>query len=136
MRENSTGTITHHGTRNTELCMQTAETIETGQALSPTVKALGFVSLCTDVSSEMVYPLTPTFLTRILGAPAWTVGLIEGIAESTASLLKLYSGWLSDRAGRRKPFAVAGYGLSSLAKPLMALAGNWGHVLGARFLDR
>lgn len=104
--------------------------------LSPTVRLLALVSLLTDISSEMVYPLNPVFLTRVLGAPAWTVGLIEGIAESTASLLKLYSGWLSDRAGKRKPFAVAGYGLAAVSKPLIALAATWEHVLGARFLDR
>lgn len=74
-----------------------------------TVRSLGWVSLFTDLSSEMVYPITPIFLTTVLGAPAWTVGVIEGVAESTASLLKLYSGWLSDRAERRKPFVVAGY---------------------------
>jgi MFS family permease len=100
------------------------------------VKALGVVSLLTDVSSEMVYPVNPAFLTRVLGAPAWTVGIIEGIAESTASLLKLYSGWLSDRMGRRKPLTLAGYAFGALGKPLMAAAGAWGHVLGARFLDR
>ncbi len=104
--------------------------------LSPTVKALGAVSFCADVSSEMVYPLNPIFLTQVLRAPAWTVGLIEGVAESVASILKLYSGWLSDRVGRRKPFTVGGYALSALAKPLIAFAGVWGHVLGARFLDR
>jgi MFS family permease len=104
--------------------------------LSPTVRALGLVSLCTDMSSEMVYPITPIFLTRVLGAPPWTVGLIEGVAESTASLLKLYSGWMSDRLGQRKPFAIAGYGLAAISKPLIAVAGAWGHVLGARFLDR
>ena len=106
------------------------------ESLSPTVKTLGVVSLCTDVSSEMVYPLNPIFLTQVLRAPAWTVGLIEGLAESVASILKLYSGWLSDRTGRRKPFTVAGYALSALAKPLIAIAGVWGHVLGARFMDR
>lgn len=104
--------------------------------LSPTVKALGAVSLCADVSSEMVYPLNPIFLTQVLRAPAWTVGLIEGVAESVASILKLFSGWLSDRAGRRKPFTVAGYALSAISKPLIALAGAWAWVLGARFLDR
>lgn len=104
--------------------------------LSRTVRLLGLVSLCTDLSSEMVYPLTPTFLTRVLGAPAWTVGIVEGVAESTASLLKFYSGWLSDRVGQRKPFAVAGYGLGAIAKPLIALSGVWVQVLGARFLDR
>lgn len=109
---------------------------EENARLSPTVRALGWVSLFTDVSSEMVYPITPLFLTRVLGAPPWVVGLIEGIAESTASVLKLYSGWLSDRAGRRKPLTVAGYGLAALAKPMMALAGAWGHVLLARWVDR
>ena len=104
--------------------------------LSPTVKALGAVSFCADVSSEMVYPLNPIFLTQVLRAPAWTVGLIEGLAESVASILKLYSGWLSDRTGRRKPFTVGGYALSAVSKPLIALAGVWGHVLGARFMDR
>lgn len=104
--------------------------------LSPTVRALGWVSLCADMSSEMVYPLTPTFLTRVLGAPAWVVGVVEGIAESNASLLKLYSGWLSDHMGRRKPFTLVGYGLGAVAKPLISISSVWGHVLGARILDR
>ncbi len=104
--------------------------------LSPVVRALGIVSLLADVSSEMVYPLNPMFLTRVLGAPAWALGLIEGVAESTASLLKLYSGWLSDKIGARKPFVVAGYGFGALGKPMIALAGSWGHVLAARFVDR
>lgn len=115
---------------------QSVEAPEAARGLSPTVKALGVVSLCTDISSEMVYPINPLFLTQVLRAPAWVVGLVEGVAESTASLLKLYSGYLSDRAGRRKPFVLAGYGMAAVAKPLMALAGAWGHVLGARFLDR
>ncbi len=105
-------------------------------ALSPTVRALGIVSLLTDVSSEMVYPVTPALLTRVLGAPAWSVGIIEGIAESTASILKMYAGWISDAMGRRKPLTMLGYGLGALGKPLIAIAGGWGHVLGARFLDR
>lgn len=104
--------------------------------LSPTVKALGIVSMFADVSSEMVYPLNPMFLTRVLGAPPWALGLIEGIAESTASLLKLYSGWLSDKVGRRKPLAVAGYGLGAIGKPLIAVAAAWWQVLFARFVDR
>ncbi len=104
--------------------------------LSPTVKALGAVSLCADVSSEMVYPLNPIFLTQVLRAPVWTVGLIEGVAECAASILKLFSGWLSDRTGRRKPFTVAGYALSAVSKPLIAIAGVWAWVLGARFIDR
>ncbi|MEM6452144.1 MAG: MFS transporter [Cyanobacteria bacterium P01_D01_bin.105] len=104
--------------------------------MHPTVKALGWVSLFSDLASKMVYPITPFFLTVVLGAPAWTVGVIEGIAESTAGLLKLYSGWLSDRAGQRKPFAVAGYGLGAMSKLGLAIASSWGTVLGARLLDR
>jgi MFS family permease len=106
------------------------------QPLNRTIVILGLVSLCSDLSSKMVYPLTPFFLTGVLGAPAWTVGMVEGLAESTASLLKLYSGWLSDRFGRRKPFAVVGYGLGAVSKLMMALAGGWGQVLGARLVDR
>jgi MFS family permease len=104
--------------------------------LSPTVRALGVVSLFADISSEMVYALNPTFVTRVLGAPAWALGLIEGVAESTASLLKLYSGRLSDRVGKRKPFAVVGYLLGALGKPMIALSGAWWQMLGARFVDR
>ena len=104
--------------------------------LHPTVRSLGWVSLFSDLASKMVYPVTPLFLTAVLGAPVWTVGVVEGIAESTASLLKLYSGWLSDRAGQRKPFAVAGYGLGAVSKLGLALAGSWIAVLAARLLDR
>ncbi|MEM8613841.1 MAG: MFS transporter [Cyanobacteria bacterium P01_H01_bin.105] len=104
--------------------------------LTPTVRALGWVSLCSDFASKMVYPITPIFLTSALGAPVWTVGVIEGIAESVASLLKLYSGWLSDRVGQRKPFAIAGYGLGALSKLGLALSASWVAVLGARLLDR
>lgn len=104
--------------------------------IHPTVRSLGWVSLFSDFASKMVYPITPLFLTSVLGAPVWTVGVVEGIAESTASLLKLYSGWLSDRAKQRKPFAVAGYGLGAVSKIGLALAGSWVAVLGARLLDR
>lgn len=114
--------------------MDTAE--KGSQPLSPTVKALGVVSLFADVSSEMVYPLNPVFVTRVLGAPAWALGIIEAVAESTASILKLYAGRWSDRAGRRKPFAVAGYGFGAVGKPLIALASAWPQVLFARFVDR
>ena len=106
------------------------------RGLTRTVKALGWVSLLTDFASKMVYPLTPIFLTNVLGAPVWTVGVIEGIAESAASILKLYSGWLSDWVGQRKPFALAGYGLGTLSKLGLALSGTWIHVLGARLFDR
>ncbi len=100
------------------------------------VVVAGLVSLLTDISSEMIVPVLPLFLTIVLGAPVAAVGLIEGVAESTASVLRVFSGWLSDRAGKRKPLILAGYGLSNLTKPLLALAGAWPHVLALRFADR
>ena len=100
------------------------------------VKVLGAVSLLTDASSEMIYPLLPAFLTGALRAGPAFVGLVEGAAEAAASLLKLASGWLSDRWGRRKPLVVAGYSLSSIARPLVALATAPWHVLAIRVADR
>ncbi|ANM31772.1 hypothetical protein ABI59_22735 [Acidobacteria bacterium Mor1] len=97
---------------------------------------LGLVSLLTDAASEMALPLLPAFLTLTLGAGAATLGLIEGIAEATASILKLVSGRLADRSGRRRPLVLAGYGLSSLVRPLLALAVLPVHVLAVRFTDR
>lgn len=97
---------------------------------------LGVVSLLTDVSSEMLYPVVPLFLTAVLHAPMTVVGLVEGVAESTASLLKILSGWWSDRVGRRGPFVVWGYSLSAVSKPLLALAGTWHLVLFSRLVDR
>ena len=104
--------------------------------LPHTVFILGVVSLLTDASSEMIYPLLPLFLATSLGAGAAFIGLIEGVAESTASLLKLVSGWWSDRLGRRKAIVVGGYTLSACARPLVALAGTGWHVLAIRFTDR
>jgi MFS family permease len=100
------------------------------------VRLLAFVSFLTDISSEMVYPLIPLFLTSALGTPAAAVGLIEGVAESTASLTKAGSGWLSDRMRVRKPLVVLGYALSALGKPLLAVAQAWPAALAARFTDR
>jgi MFS family permease len=100
------------------------------------VWALGFVSLFADVSSEMIHGLLPTFLVSVLGASAETVGLIEGIGESTASMSKLFSGVVSDRLGRRKALTLFGYGLGALSKPLFALAPTAAFVLAARFSDR
>ncbi|MFA5807456.1 MAG: MFS transporter, partial [bacterium] len=100
------------------------------------VVALGLVSLLTDLSSEMIYPLLPVFLTVTLAAGPAVLGLIEGVAETTASLLKLFSGAWSDRSGRKKPLVLAGYGLSTLARPLVGFATGWGHVLAVRFCDR
>lgn len=96
----------------------------------------GIVSFFTDISSEMIYPLTPLFLTAVVGAPVAAVGIIEGVAESTASLSRTVSGWLSDRWLVRKPLIIAGYGLSAVAKPLLAASAVWPAALGARFVDR
>lgn len=104
--------------------------------LPRTVLALALVSLLTDVSSEMIYPLLPVFLRDVLGASAFAVGTIEGAAESLASLLKLASGWWSDRLRRRKPLVIAGYGLASVARPLIGLAGSVWQVAALRLTDR
>ncbi len=96
----------------------------------------GIVSFFMDVSSEMVYPLVPLFLSSVIGVNKSVIGLIEGVAESTASLLRVFSGWLSDRIGRRKGLMGAGYAISTLSRPLIALASAWQHVLAARFIDR
>src|SRR5574337_392363 len=104
--------------------------------LSRNVVALGLVSLLTDVSAEMIYPLLPLFLTTVLGAGQTFIGLVEGIAESAASLTKLGSGWLSDRLGRRKGLVVVGYTLSTISRPFVALALTPWHVLMVRFTDR
>jgi MFS family permease len=104
--------------------------------ISTNVWAMGVVSFLTDFSTEMIYPLLPLFLTRTLGASVGFVGVLEGLAESTASVLKLFSGWWTDRLGVRKPIVAAGYTLSSVSKPLVALAGAPWHVLLIRFVDR
>lgn len=93
-------------------------------------------SFLTDLSSEMLTTVVPLFLANVLGAPTAIVGLIEGLAETTASGMKLFSGWLSDRLGQRKWLTVAGYGLSTLAKGLLFFANSWGWVLSSRFGDR
>jgi MFS family permease len=101
-----------------------------------TVRRLGLVSLLTDASSEMIYPLLPSFLTGVLGAGPAFVGLVEGLAESVASLVKMASGAVSDRMRSRKPLIVGGYSLSSLARPLVALAAAPWQVLVIRIADR
>src|SRR3989338_54675 len=110
---------------------------QTGQKkVSKNVVVMGLVSLFNDISSEMVYPIVPIFLATVLKAPATAIGLIEGVAESTASLLKLVSGWLSDRLKKRKIFVSFGYSLSAVSKILIGLAHAWPFVLLARFVDR
>jgi MFS family permease len=104
--------------------------------LNPNVFFLGMVSLLTDVSSEMIFTLVPLFLRNILGAPFIAIGLIGGISESVDAIFRIFSGWLSDKVGKRKPLAVIGYSISTIAKPFMYLAGSWGAVLWVRFGDR
>jgi len=105
-------------------------------ALPRTVWALGFVSLFMDFSSELIHSLLPIFMTTVLGASALAIGLVEGIAEATAAVLKVVSGVVSDRVGSRKPLVAFGYGLAAFAKPLFALAASVGLVLVARATDR
>jgi len=104
--------------------------------LPRTVLVLGGVSFLNDAASEMITPLLPVFLTATLGAGPAVVGLIEGVAEATASLLKLVAGWLADRGWPRKGLVVSGYGVSNLARPLIGFAFGWAWVLALRFLDR
>jgi len=100
------------------------------------VWAVTITSLLTDISSEMLFNLLPLFLFNVLGTRTSIIGFIEGLAETTSSLLKIVSGWLSDRWGSRKNLAVSGYVLSTLAKPFLYFASSWGWVLGVRFMDR
>lgn len=106
------------------------------QRLPASIWALGFVSLLMDISSEMIHSLLPVFMVAVLGVNMLTVGIIEGVAEATALVLKVFSGALSDWWGRRKPLAVLGYGLGALSKPLFAMASTVGWVVAARLMDR
>lgn len=108
----------------------------TWRRIPPGVWALGLVSMLMDVSSEMIHSLLPLFMVGVLGASALAVGLIEGVAEATALIVKVFSGVLSDYLGRRKGLAVAGYALGALSKPLFAVAPDIATVFTARFLDR
>ena len=104
--------------------------------LPPGIWALGFVSMLMDISSEMIHALLPLYLVGALGASTLAVGLIEGIAEATASITKVFSGALSDKLGKRKLLAGIGYGLAACSKPVFPLAGSIGWVVAARFVDR
>lgn len=104
--------------------------------IPPAIWALGFVSLLMDVSSELIHSLLPVFMLTALGTSAFTIGLIEGVAEAAALIVKIFSGALSDYWGKRKPLAVLGYGLGALSKPLFALATSSGFVFAARLIDR
>jgi MFS family permease len=106
------------------------------RGLHPNIWVVTATSFLTDISSEMIVYLIPLFLANVLDVRTAVIGLIDGVAETTASLLKIYSGALSDRLGHRKWLAVAGYGLSTIAKPFLYFANSWGWVLGVRFSDR
>jgi MFS family permease len=126
-REQATGSTT---------LTTTDATTRAWRGLPPAIWMLGLTSLLMDVSSEMIHSLLPLFMVGTLGASAFVVGLIEGVAESTALIVKVFSGALSDALGKRKLLAVIGYALGALSKPLFALASTTGLVLGARFIDR
>jgi MFS family permease len=115
-----------------------SETSRTGawREIPRGIWALGFVSLLMDTSSEMIHALLPVYLVTVLGASALSVGIIEGIAEATASITKVFSGALSDRLGKRKLLAATGYGLAALTKPIFPLAPTVGWLVAARFIDR
>ncbi|MFT3727700.1 MAG: MFS transporter [Terricaulis sp.] len=114
----------------------TTSTTPSPNRLPRTVWAVGLVSLFMDISSETIHALLPLFLTTKLGASVAIVGIIDGVAESTAAIGKVFSGYISDRIGKRKPLILFGYGLAAISKPLFALATSPAYVLGARFADR
>ncbi len=112
------------------------ENASSRRTLPRNIWAVTLTSFFTDISSEMLFNLVPLFLANVLGVRTAVIGLIDGIAETTASLMKVYSGALSDKLGRRKWLAVAGYALSTISKPFLYFANAWGWVLGVRFADR
>lgn len=116
--------------------MDTAIPPATRRSIPAGVWALGFVSMLMDISSEMIHALLPVYMVAVLGTSALAVGIIEGIAEATASVTKVFSGALSDWLGRRKLLAVAGYGLAALTKPIFPLAASIEWLVAARFIDR
>jgi len=116
--------------------MRTYRQIEIFSGITRNIFIMGLVSLFTDLSSQIVFPLIPLFLTTVLGCGAYAVGIVEGAAETTASLLKVVSGYWSDKINKRKPFILFGYGMSSITKPLFALANIWTFVLFLRVIER
>jgi len=116
--------------------MRPYKQIEIFSGITRNIFIVGLVSLFTDLSSQMVFPLIPLFLTTVLGCGAYAVGIVEGAAETTASLLKVVSGYWSDKINKRKPFILFGYTMSSITKPLFALANIWTFVLFLRVIER
>ena len=117
-------------------CMMDSIPARRRPAIPPGVWALGFVSMLMDISSEMIHALLPVYMVTVMGTSTLAVGLVEGVAESTASIVKVFSGVLSDRSGKRKPLAALGYGLAALTKPVFPLAPSLGWLVAARFVDR
>jgi MFS family permease len=116
--------------------MENTEPKSSLQRLPRNIWAVTFASFFTDISSEMIFNLVPLYLANVLGVGTAIIGLIDGIAETTASLMKVYTGSLSDKLGQRKWLAVAGYALSTISKPFLFIATTWEAVLGVRFSDR
>jgi MFS family permease len=116
--------------------LDTTKSSKKWYCFSPNVFFLGIVSLLTDISSEMIFTLIPLFLCNVLGAGATIVGLVGGLSEGTDAVLRIFSGYFSDRIGKRKSLTLLGYGISTVFKPFMYLASNWGAVLAIRFSDR
>jgi MFS family permease len=116
--------------------MRTYRQIEIFSGITRNIFIMGLVSLFTDLSSQMVFPLIPLFLTTVLGCGAYAVGIVEGAAETTASLLKVVSGYWSDKIRKRKPFVLFGYSMSTITKPLFAFANIWAFVLFLRVIER
>ncbi len=116
--------------------MEDAENKSSLQSLPRNIWAVTIASFFTDISSEMIFNLVPLYLANVLGVGTAIIGLIDGIAETTASLMKVYTGSLSDKLGQRKWLAVAGYALSTISKPFLFIATTWEAVLGVRFSDR
>jgi MFS family permease len=110
--------------------------VEPRRPLSKSVRLLGWVSLLTDAATEAVYPILPVFITQVLGGPPVALGIVEGAADATSSVLKVVSGRWSDRLGARKPIVVLGYTLSSLVRPFIAVTTSWAHVFAIRVADR
>ncbi|HEX8185084.1 MAG TPA: MFS transporter [Blastocatellia bacterium] len=108
----------------------------TFSGISKSAIIIGFVSLLSDISGEMIYPILPIFITEVLHAPVTALGLIEGVAVGVSNVVSGVSGWISDRMGRRKPLAFTGYLLTAISRPVIAAAGAWPIVLGARFAER
>jgi MFS family permease len=106
------------------------------KALPRNIIVISIASFFNDIASEMVYPIVPIFLTSVLGVPVATIGLIEGVSESSGNILKVFFGWISDKLQRRKPLAIAGYSLAVISRGILSFANSWHSVGAARFLDR